>query len=113
MKPPSWREPETGTRKQGWKISAGGRDYLWSIERDGEFMVVVVEGTSGRGQRLVVAVERGSMHVPVPGGGARTTKRKQVSPYVVKKIISEGLRNGWKPDKAARDLRLRLVGDML
>src|SRR5574341_1007782 len=82
-----------GLSKASHPIRVGATGYRWIVSSEDGFMVVVVQKATGKGSRL----------------RARVNWDDIVSPSMVRKIILEGLKHGWDPDRPEKASKKRRI----
>ena len=99
------------SKRDSRKIVVDGDEFRWSPSQDSGYMVLVVQHSSGQGQRIEaiisddnnLIVESGSYAIEVG-----TVGKLMITPSLVSQVIKDARQLGWNPLENAKPLMLFL-----
>lgn len=93
-------------KKTSRSINVDGQSYRWMIRDNGDHYLLAIQHASGRGQKLTLSLYAEGRRIDLPA--------LEVTPGLVEKIIREGLKMGWQPERLGSPQSMRIrQGDAL
>jgi len=87
-------------------IVIGKSEFRYIVSGNDGHIDLILEQENIKGQRLVVSFEYHSRQI-----NSKWVQRNQITPNVVKQVISYGLDNGWEPNKKGKEMRFNYIDD--
>ncbi|MCR9155163.1 MAG: hypothetical protein NXI09_13725 [Bacteroidetes bacterium] len=100
------------SKRKSRKITVDGHVYRWSPSQDSGYMVLVVQGYSGKGKKLEVVISNDE-NITIEFGNYSIeigdSNKLIMSPKLVETIIRDSMNIGWNPALNGPPLELSLI----
>ncbi len=103
------------SKKKSRKIVVDGEEYRWSPSQDSGYMVLVAQGSNGKGKKLEVIISDDKNIVVEDGYTIEvgSSDKLMITPSLVEKVIADALVKGWNPSTKGPPVELSLINGQL